>query len=212
MPILPEEVTRKKFARVYGQGYDRAEVDGFLAEVAADYKAAIDKMVRLSQGPTDVGEEVNAIIRTTKESMDALMQKAEQEAEAIQRVAAEKAATIDFEAHETQARAREQAYREAKQMTAEAEEYARALRDQTQRDCQLLIQEAEARRQQLVTYNQQLHQHLEAIERLVGALRGEVERPELVWSEGASAGAVRAAGSQRVENEAESSELQSQGV
>jgi DivIVA domain-containing protein len=185
MPILPEEVATATFTRVHRQGYHTGEVEAFLNEVAADYGAALEKMLLNREEPQDlnVGDEVNSILRTARESASGLLSRAKEEAEAIQKAAAEKAQGIETQASEARVRAFEQASKEATQVKAQADQYAYELRKRTEQDSQLLVERAEERARQLYAYNQQLSQHLEEIERLVAALRNEIDIPQNAWPE-----------------------------
>jgi DivIVA domain-containing protein len=184
MPILPEEIATATFSRAR-QGYNQAEVETFLQEIAADYAAALEKMV-LGQEETpelDVGQEVNSILRTARESASGLLQRAQEDAEAIQKAATEKAQGIETQASEARVRAFEQASQEANRIKAQADEYSFELRNRSEAQTRETVERAEQRARQLYAYNQELSQHLEEIERLVGALRGEIDSPRKAWPE-----------------------------
>ncbi|MDP9233712.1 MAG: DivIVA domain-containing protein [Actinomycetota bacterium] len=186
MPILPEEIATATFTRVHRQGYHAGEVDAFLRSVATDYGAALEKMLLTPSEPSaelDVGEEVNAILKAARSSAGALVQRAHEEAEAIQKAATEKAQGMETQASEARVRAFEQAAQEARDVKAEADRYAFELRHRTETHTKQMVETAEARARQLYAYNQQLSQHLEEIERLVGALRTELDAPADAWPE-----------------------------
>jgi cell division initiation protein len=183
MPIMPEEIATATFNRTR-QGYHPGEVEAFLGEIAADYSAALEKMLLASPEPVeelDVGQEINAILRTARESASALMHRSQEEAEAIQKAATEKAQGIETQASEARVRMFEEASREAERVKAQADEYAYQLRNRTENETRAMVERAEARARQLYAYNQQLSQHLEEIERLVGSLRAEIDTPGEAW-------------------------------
>jgi DivIVA domain-containing protein len=184
MPILPEEIATATFTRVHRQGYHVGEVDAFLRSVATDYGAALEKMLLTPSEPSaelDVGEEVNAILKAARSSAGALLQRAHEESEAIQKAATEKAQGMETQASEARVRAFEQAAQDAKEVKAEADRYAFELRHRTETHTKQMVESAEERARQLYAYNQQLSQHLEEIERLVGALRHELDTPADTW-------------------------------
>jgi DivIVA domain-containing protein len=183
MPILPEEVATATFTRVHRQGYHAGEVEAFLRSVAADYGAALEKTYLGSEQPAvlDIGQEVNSILRSAQASASALLERAHEEAEALKGAALENAQGIESQASEARVRAFEAAAAEASHVRDEAERYAEELRTRTENDTRQLIDQAEERARQLYAYNQQLSQHLEEIERLVRALRSEIDAPQQSW-------------------------------
>jgi DivIVA domain-containing protein len=44
MPLTPEDIRQKWFKAIYKRGYDPEDVDAFLAQVADDYSALVQKM------------------------------------------------------------------------------------------------------------------------------------------------------------------------
>jgi DivIVA domain-containing protein len=203
MPILPEEIATATFTRVHRQGYHVGEVDAFLRSVAADYGAALEKMLLTPGEPTelDIGEEVNAILRAARSSASALLQRAQEEAEGIQKAATENAQGLERQASEARVRAFEQAAQETKQIKSEADRYAFELRHRTETHTKQLVEAAEERSRQLYAYNQALSQHLEEIERLVGALRNELDTPANAWPDDSSEPPPQAAQEARQEVE-----------
>jgi DivIVA domain-containing protein len=186
MPILPEEVATATFTRVHRQGYHTGEVDAFLRSVAADYGAALEKMLLTPAETTDldVGEEVNAILRAARESASTLLQRARDEADALQRAATEKAQEIETQASQARVAAFEQSVREAQEVKSQAEWYAQDLRSRVEAETRQMVETAEARAQELHAYNEKLSEHLGLIERLVNQLRGEIDAPAQAWPGG----------------------------
>jgi DivIVA domain-containing protein len=201
MPILPEEIATATFTRVHRQGYHTGEVEAFLHTVAADYSAALEKLLLTrNEAPpeVDVGEEVNTILRAARTSANTLVQRAQEEADALLKAATEKAQALETEASEARARAFEQATNEATGVKEQADRYAYELRGRTETETRQMIETAEERARQLYAYNQQLSQHLEEIERLVAALRHELDSPAEVWPDGQPADAPVATPKERI--------------
>jgi DivIVA domain-containing protein len=182
MPIMPEDIATATFSRAR-QGYHPGEVEAFLNEVAADYGAALEKMVVASNEhpQVDVGQEVNTILNAARGSANAVLQRAEEEAESILKAATEKAQGMETQASQARVRTFEQATKEADRIREEAEQYSFELRNRTEHDARRLVEGAESRARQLFAYNQQLSQHLEEIERLVSELRTEIDMPQDAW-------------------------------
>jgi DivIVA domain-containing protein len=200
MPILPEEIATATFTRVHRQGYHTGEVEAFLQTVAADYSAALEKLLltRNEAPEVDVGDEVNAILHAARGSANTLVQRAQEEADALLKAATEKAQGLETQASEARARAFEEAAHEARGVKEQADRYAHELRSRTEAETRQLTEAAEERARQLYAYNQQLSQHLEEIERLVAALRHELDSPAEVWPDGQPADAPVAAPKEQI--------------
>jgi DivIVA domain-containing protein len=184
MPILPEEIATATFTRVHRQGYHTGEVEAFLRDVAADYGAALEKMYLGGSEQTselDIGQEVNSILRAARDSASALLTRAQEEAAALQLAAVENAQGIESQASEARVRAFEQASAEVAKVKAEADQYAEELRTRTENEARELVERAEERARHLFAYNQQLSQRIDEIERLVVALRNELDAPQRAW-------------------------------
>jgi cell division initiation protein len=190
MPILPEEVATATFSRVR-QGYHPAEVEAFLKNVAADYSAALEKLLLTGSEPAevDVGEEVNAILRAARASASSLVNRAQEESVALMAAATEKAQDLETQASQARERAMQEAATEARGVKDEADRYAYELRNRTEAETRQLTQDAELRAAQLYRYHEQLSEHLQAMERLVSALREELDSTAEVWPDGQAADA-----------------------
>jgi hypothetical protein len=125
----------------------------------------------------DVGNEVNTILRTTRESANSLLRRARKEAETLHNAAVEEAQDLNDTAAGDRSRALEKSVSDAKGVKDEADRYAFELRSRTDRDSQQIMDRAEQRTEQLRAYQQQLAQHLGEIERLVAALRSDMDDP-----------------------------------
>src|SRR4051812_6122825 len=92
----PQEIEGRDFF-VGLRGYDRDEVDQFLAQVAADHRAVLDELESLRSGaevsnrdPFEaLGANVTAILRTANESASTITAEAQQRAEAVRQQADE---------------------------------------------------------------------------------------------------------------------------
>ncbi|MEA2506260.1 MAG: cell division initiation protein [Actinomycetota bacterium] len=177
MPILPEDIATATFNRVNRHGYSPDEVEGFLRKVAVDYGAALEKMFTKPDDADEmnVGDEVNMILRTTRDSATALVRRAREQAEALHNAAVEQARDLDGEAATARLRAFEKSTNDSKYVKEEADKYAFELRSRTERESRQMVGRAEERMQQLHAYQQQLGNHLGEIERLVDGLRSEID-------------------------------------
>jgi DivIVA domain-containing protein len=174
MPILPGDIATATFNRVNRHGYSPDEVETFLRKISIDYGAVLEKMFQ-QPDEVDVGDEVNMILRITRESANALVKRAREQAEALHSTAVEQARDLDNEAAAARLRAADKAADDAKHVKEETDKYAFELRSRTERESRQMVGRAEERTQQLQAYQQQLAQHLGEIERLVDALRSEID-------------------------------------
>lgn len=101
MALTPEQIARREFFTVL-RGYDKAEVEEFLHEVASDYAALLDAYESARNTPVDayesVGQEVSSLLKTARESSDSLQAQAQskvddllRQAESDAKIAREKA-------------------------------------------------------------------------------------------------------------------------
>ena len=103
MVMTPDEIENHGFSRVW-RGYDPAEVDDFLKEVAvaqAQAPRATPSAARADRGHDDfqrLGEEVAAVLRQTNESVATLRRRAEADAALIRQNAEGEAAGLRQEA------------------------------------------------------------------------------------------------------------------
>ncbi|HYY45128.1 MAG TPA: DivIVA domain-containing protein [Actinomycetota bacterium] len=111
MPGSPDDFKGAFRTRVLG--YDRADVDAFLSELAADYAAALAELEALKQRPAEpdagIGEEIGKIVRQAREAAENLRTQAEQQT-----------ARILEEAERESANRVEAATREAENIVAQA--------------------------------------------------------------------------------------------
>ena len=79
-PISPEQIAGKEFV-VTLRGYDKTEVDGFLREVAADYRSAMEGgAAAAADAVDDAALELQVVVEAAQHAADDLMRRAEAEA------------------------------------------------------------------------------------------------------------------------------------
>lgn len=86
MALTPEQIARREFFTVL-RGYDKAEVEEFLHEVASDYAGLLDAYEAARNTPVDayesVGQEVSLLLKTARESSDSLLSQAQSKADEV---------------------------------------------------------------------------------------------------------------------------------
>jgi DivIVA domain-containing protein len=141
----PEDIEGRDFF-VGLRGYDRDEVQEFLAEVASDHRTALAELADLRQRReplTDLGPTVTAIIRTATESAEAITEQAHRDVEHIRADAEESAAQTRRAAEESAAATRREAEAYAEQVHRDADSEATRLRDEATRIVDAARSEAE---------------------------------------------------------------------
>jgi cell division initiation protein len=90
MALTPEQIARREFFTVL-RGYDKAEVEEFLHEVASDYAGLLDAYESARSTPADayesVGPEVSNLLKTARESSEAIVSQAQSKADELLRQA-----------------------------------------------------------------------------------------------------------------------------
>jgi DivIVA domain-containing protein len=130
MALTAHEIQNRRFALGI-RGYEKDEVESFLAQVAADYQLALDAMA--SADPYGaIGREVSDVLRYAKESAETFSRSAHEESRRIVREASEEAARIREQSAEEAAATLEQAREEAARVKAEGEVRAREAQDQAE--------------------------------------------------------------------------------
>jgi DivIVA domain-containing protein len=85
MPLTPDDISNVSFPVVRRGGYDRGQVDRFLALVAEDYSAAIQKIaVAASGGITteeDIASEIGQLLEAARKSSQRIKDKAQAQAD-----------------------------------------------------------------------------------------------------------------------------------
>jgi DivIVA domain-containing protein len=201
MPLTPEEIKAKTFTSGFGRGYDRREVEAFLAQVADDYEAAIERIVVAAHGGLDrnddIAAEVGEVLRVARQSAQRMRQKAQEAADGLIAGAEQRAGQLRAKAERTQSEARVQAEAKARQIVAEAERKARDLLEVTEGQCRDLIEEAERKARDLLEvtegqcrdlieeakqrhavvmkYEQQLRNRIGSLEVIVNEMRSQIK-------------------------------------
>jgi DivIVA domain-containing protein len=192
MPLTPDEVAGKKFSAVYGRGYARTEVDAFLAEVASDYRAAIEKIALAAEeasNPQIIGEEVAAILQKSRESAKMIMDKARAEAGKLRnaaivekreaekeakRIKAEAMGRLDSakaEERKLRSGAQQKVEREMRNKVDAAEKQGREVVESAKRAAAALVAHAQKRTELQQQIDEQLREKVAGVDHLVRQLR-----------------------------------------
>jgi DivIVA domain-containing protein len=203
MPLTPDDIERKQFLAAL-RGYDREQVDAFLAEVAEDYRTLLHKIGLFgTQRPSahraeggqlqGLGEHIEKVLRTAAASAREIRATAEEEVarlrEEAHRALEEGRQAMANAAHQSDivaAQAAEiprmrqetqRALEEAAQMRAAAEREAATLRAEAERETDELRQAAEREAATLVTEAERKAKELrQAAEWRATTLRTEAQR------------------------------------
>ncbi|MFN2524888.1 MAG: DivIVA domain-containing protein [Actinomycetota bacterium] len=144
MALTPEEIANKQFTVVL-RGYEKAEVDAFLSEVAKEITerpageagaGAPAAAPAVTAGPPSfdaLGQEVSAVLEAAKSAAENMRSEAQAEAEETRRSAAEVADRLRRQAQEESDAERASAKQSAEQTVADAERAARETREGAER-------------------------------------------------------------------------------
>ena len=163
--MQPEEIEGREFF-VGLRGYDKDEVNAFLAEVAAEMRSLQSQLDDLRANPApaaaaaparddfeDLGANVAAILRTAKESAGAMTADAEAAAATIRQEAeqyAEARRSAADEYADQKRREGEDAHAAAMHRAREAEEHANRLVQEAEERARIIVADGEARARQKV--------------------------------------------------------------
>jgi cell division initiation protein len=196
MPLTPDEVAGRKFTVVYARGYARGEVDAFLADVASDYRAAIEKIALAAEeasNPEIIGEEVAAILQKSRESTKKIMdkaradadrlkseanaarQEAEKEAKQIKAEAAGRLESAKAEERKLRSGVQERAERETRAKVEAAAKQAREAVESAKRDAAALVAHAQKKTELQLQIDGQLREKMAGVDDLVQQLRALLE-------------------------------------
>jgi DivIVA domain-containing protein len=184
MPLTPDEVSIKRFPVVHGRGYDRTEVDRFLALVAEDYSAAIQKIaVAASGGITtedDIASEIRELLRAARETSQRIKDKAQANADSM--VAKAEADTrAQREVAENDVRAQlEEAERERDDLLERANAHAQKTIEASERQKIRFAQLLQERYGELLEHEKELRTRIAALEKLVTQMREQLEPVEQI--------------------------------
>ncbi|MGH3843809.1 MAG: DivIVA domain-containing protein [Pseudonocardiaceae bacterium] len=191
MPVLPDEVAAKTFARRLGRGYDRSQVEGFLRQVAADYAGAIDRIATIAEDRTaarsrveDLLAQLSATVGAAQQAADKARRDADTDAEAIRARAQRTAALITTQAQDAATALTRQthALRDAAQADADAarerltdaDRRAQQLEDTARERWEALRVETEARFDRLQAAERRFAERTQYAHAALGALRSQV--------------------------------------
>ncbi|MGH2703031.1 MAG: DivIVA domain-containing protein [Actinomycetota bacterium] len=179
MPLTPDDVSNVSFPVVHRRGYDRVEVDRFLALVAEDYSTAIQKIaVAASGGNTteeDIASEIGQLLEAARKTSQRIKDKAQAHADSM--VAKAKADTRAYrEAAENDVRERlEEADKERNDLLERARAHAQKTIElselQTIRFAELL----QERYGELLKHEKGLRAQIDALESLFMQMREQLE-------------------------------------
>jgi DivIVA domain-containing protein len=179
---LAERVRTAAFKQAR-RGYDRRQVDEFLARLADDLRSAELGPVAPGDGDPDamrrelerVGESTASILRAAEQTARELRGGAKRDAEELRRTAAAEAERLASEAEEAATSLREAADEEARRMrleaSAKAEEATRAAEDRAES----LVADSVQRRRLLEARIERLLERREALVEEVERLAGELQ-------------------------------------
>ena len=147
MPLAPEEIEARRFP-IALRGYEKDDVEGFLRRVAADYRAALSAISSAGDPYASLGHEVGNVLRSAKESAEALRLDAEEEAKLVRQKAADDAMEMRREAAEEAATTLESAREKAVKLSHEAERHRRSATEEAREALRQATRETEDMRRQ----------------------------------------------------------------
>ena len=173
MPLTPDEVSKKKFSVVRGRGYNRSEVEQYLALVAEDYNAAIQKIaVAANVGMTteeDIASEIGELLRAASESAKRIKDKARTEADGTMAKA------------ETDARARiEEAEKKCDDLFQRSDAEAKKTLESSERQKSKLVTLAQERYGELLEHEKDLRLRIDGLQKLVAEMQAQLEPLEQI--------------------------------
>jgi DivIVA domain-containing protein len=173
MPLTPDEVSKKKFSVVRGRGYNRWEVEQYLALVAGDYSAAIQKIaVAANVGRTtedDIASEIGELLRAASETARRIKDKARTEADGMMAKA------------EADARARiEEAEKKRDDLFQWSDAQAKKTIESSERQKSKFVALAQERYGELLEHEKELRLRIDGLEKLVAEMRAKLEPLEQI--------------------------------
>jgi len=176
MSLTPEEIRNRAFKTDSGGGYDRGEVDAFLAQVADEYSAATRRLAAAAEGDSAdyVAAELAEVLRAARESANRVREKAQVGADGLFAAASKRADELRAGAE----RANSEAQAEARHIIEGAEQKARELRALAKRQQDELTDQTEHRHVALTRYRQQLRDRIISLEALTGEMLAQIDGVE----------------------------------
>lgn len=179
MPLTPSDVSSMRFPVVHRRGYDRVEVDRFLALVAEDYSAAIQKIaVAASGGITteeDIASEIGELLGAARKTAERIKDKSQAQADNMV-AEADAHARARREAAENDLRERlEEAERERDDLLARARAQAEKTIELSERQTNRFAELLQERYGALLEHERQLRSQIDTLESLVAQMREQLE-------------------------------------
>lgn len=179
MPLTPHDVSNMTFPVVHRRGYDRVEVDRFLAIVAEDYGAAIQRIaVAASGGSTsedDIASEIRELLETARETSQRIKGKAQAQADSLV-AQAEANSRAHREAAEKYVREQlEDAEKERDDLLERARDQAQKTIESSERQTTRFAQLLQERYGELLEHEKVLRAQIGALESLIMQMREQLE-------------------------------------
>jgi DivIVA domain-containing protein len=179
MPLTPDEVSKKRFSVVFGRGYNRQEVDEFLARMSLDYSAAIQKIAAAAEGglsaDDDFALEIGEVLRVACVSARRIRDKARVHADSLIEQADAEARQLREEANNLKLQAEERADTEAKKTIEEAQKRAEEARISVERERGKVLALAQERYGEVFDHEKDLRERIGSLEKLVSEMRNLME-------------------------------------
>src|SRR6266516_4812952 len=191
---LAERVRATSFKRAR-RGYDRREVDEFLARLANDLRSAELGPVVAGEGDPDalrrelerVGESTASILRAAEQTARELRGGAKRDAEELRRNTSAEAETLARDAEEAATSLREAAEEEARRLRLQASEQAEQAMRSAEARADSLVADAVQRRRLLESRIERLLERREALLEELERLSGELQEVASAEEEDADA-------------------------
>ena len=166
MPLTPNDIAQKEFFRA-PDGYDRDEVRAYLAMIAADQRALVERIEALearTDGTADVGAEVATVLQQARELADRMTSEAHHKAVELRDRAEEEARLLRSATGEA-----------AEKLRQEAEDYAYEVRNAAERAAREQQMHAADRVGRLLAGESSVRERLYSLEITLQGMRGELK-------------------------------------
>lgn len=185
VPLSAEDIRDQKFPTVLSRGYDRAAVDEFVAKVADDYAAALQKIASAAAATPldDIGAEVASVLQTARESADLITERARKKAKKEQDDAARRAEALTKEAEKTRTEAQQFADDKGKNALENANKEAGQIRHDAQRASEQMLADARRKHKAYLDHEDRLRSRIAQLDDIVkklGALLSDEGEPKTI--------------------------------
>lgn len=178
MSVSPDNISGRRFSIVY-RGYDRKEVEDYLAEIAESYEAVVDHPEDAGAHrlpPVEkIGEDIKAVLDAATTSADEILRKARQQADSMVKAATEKASSVKDNASKLEKETKQRAFKQAQEATTKAETSAKQLKKDAERRRREILDDAEQQHQRLVAYREELYERTQSIKDLLELVNVEIK-------------------------------------